>query len=411
MSVTSRIIANERWTQSSENEMIGVKPAKFGNATIQCYCIDADQIAAPEVASHVQTRRYFKCAAQNICGEGCPVKWKKHTCKRTGVSIYFVCGAHLGDVTQMPSNRKLTDHYLNLLLDPSTGKVINAPPAMLQSRLREILQLRGEYQEGLFPDFVEFQNLRRRTIPGKADTIDSFRSQYAPLCVATAEDLCNIGQDVPFLLQPLLPSSNSERKVLLTVTSKALLAKFAEYQAASPCTVVHLDATFKLSSNHHPVLTCCFSDANGVAHPLLLAVASATTAEMWKNLLERFVWAMQFTTSVSVNVTHFMFDHDSSIAGAVGEMFPTATPLSCWFHLKMNVEKELTKKKYDKSQKEIRSWLLSMHCASSAQEYEEIYNRAVAAVPRRNALHEFVDSYFEKSYFTAPFNNWQVNYI
>jgi hypothetical protein len=123
--------------------MIGVKTAQIGNATIRCYCIDGDQIAAPEVASHVQTRRYIKCAAQNICGEGCPVKWKKHTCKRTGASIYFVCGAHLGDVTQMPSNRKLTDHYLTLLLDPSTGKVINAPPAMLQSRLREILQLKG----------------------------------------------------------------------------------------------------------------------------------------------------------------------------------------------------------------------------------------------------------------------------
>jgi hypothetical protein len=131
------------------------------------------------------------CRAE-YCGEVCPVKWKKHTCKRTGVSIYFVCGAHLGDVTQMPSNRKLTDHYLNLLLDPSTGKVINVPPAMLQSRLREILQRRGEYEEDLFPDLVEFKNLRRRTIPGKADTIDSFRSQYAPHFVATAEDLCNI---------------------------------------------------------------------------------------------------------------------------------------------------------------------------------------------------------------------------
>jgi hypothetical protein len=52
-----------------------------------------------------------------------------------------------------------------------------------------------------------------------------------------------------------------------------------------------------------------------------------------------------------------------------------------------------------------------MLCASSAQEYEKIYNRAVAAVPRRIALHEFVDSHFEKSYFTAPFNNWQVNYF
>jgi hypothetical protein len=60
--------------------MIGVKTAQVGNATIQCYCIDGDQIVAPEVASHVQTRRYFKCAAHNICGEGCPVKWKKHTC-------------------------------------------------------------------------------------------------------------------------------------------------------------------------------------------------------------------------------------------------------------------------------------------------------------------------------------------
>ena len=80
---------------------------------------------------------------------------------------------------------------------------------------------------------------------------------------------------------------------------------------------------------------------------------------------------------------------------------PSATPLSCWFHLELNIEKELKKKQYEKSQQEIRSWLLSMHCASSAQEYKEIYNRAVAAVPRRNALHVFVDSYLEKSYFTA----------
>ncbi len=122
---------------------------------------------------------------------------------------------------------------LTLLPDPSTSKVINAPPSMLQSRLREILQLRGEYEEGLCPDFLEFQNFRRRTIPVKADTIDSFRSQYAPLFVATAENLCDIIQDVPFLLQPLLPSSNTERSVLLAVTSKALLAKFAEYQATS----------------------------------------------------------------------------------------------------------------------------------------------------------------------------------
>ena len=118
-------------------------------------------------------------------------------------------------------------------------------------------------------------------------------------------------------------------------------------------TLVHLDATFKLSSNHHPLLTCCFSDANGVAHPLILAVASATTAEMWKNLLERFVWVMQFITNVPVNITHFMLDHDSSIAGAMGDIFPSATPLSCWFHLKMNIEKDLKKKQYEKSQQEI----------------------------------------------------------
>jgi hypothetical protein len=98
----------------------------------------------------------------------------------------------------------------------------------------------------------------------------------------------------------------------LTVTYKDLLAKFAEYQATSPCTLVHSDATFKLSSNHHPLLTCCFSDANGVAHPLILAVASATIAEMSKNLLERFVWVMQFISNVPVNIIHFMFDHDSS---------------------------------------------------------------------------------------------------
>ncbi len=61
--------------------MIGVKTAQIGNATIRWYCIDGDQIAAPEVASHVQTRRYFKCAAQNIVekfallnGRSIPVK-------------------------------------------------------------------------------------------------------------------------------------------------------------------------------------------------------------------------------------------------------------------------------------------------------------------------------------------------
>ena len=409
MSVTSRKTANERWTQSSENEMIGVKPAKFGNATIQCYCIDGDDIRDPEVPAHVQTKRYFKCAAPNVCGVGCPVRWKKHTCKRTGKSIYFVSGAHLGDVPQMPPKRRLTDHYISLLVDPATEEVLNAPPTHLQLRLREILVRMGEYNEGNFPAVSEFKNLRRRTIPGAADSIEKFRSKFQELIVATADDLRDVGHDVPFLLQPLLPASNSERMVLLPVTSKALLGNYVAYQANSPCTLVHLDATYKLSSHHHPLLTCCFSDANGVAHPLFLALSSATTAELWRSVLERLSWALQVMTGNPPNISHFMFDHDSSIAGAVRALFPNATPLSCWFHLRLNVEKELKKKKYASCQNDIRQWLLSMHCASSAQEYDDIYNTAVEAVPRRDGLHEFVDNYFEKSYFTAPFNNWQAN--
>ena len=47
-------------------------------------------------------QEYFKCATHNIYGEVCPVKCKKHTCKRTGLSIYFISEDHLGDVTHCP---------------------------------------------------------------------------------------------------------------------------------------------------------------------------------------------------------------------------------------------------------------------------------------------------------------------
>ena len=130
--------------------MIGVKPAKFGNATIQCYCIDGDDIRDPEVPAHVQTKRYFKCAP-NVCGAG----WKKHTFKRTGESIYFVSGVHLGDVSQIPPpKRRLTDQYISLLVDPATEEVINAPPHSAAATVAQNTSAYGGVQRWQFSSCI-----------------------------------------------------------------------------------------------------------------------------------------------------------------------------------------------------------------------------------------------------------------
>ena len=155
-----------------------------------------------------------------------------------------------------------------------------------------------------------------------------------------------------------------------TVLSSPRLISFFKYMKC-----IHIDATYKLVWQGHPVLIFGGSDAHKVFHPYAIAVLESEVQPEISYILKEFKRVSLVLSNQNFSPECLISDAAASIKNAFLEIFGKEKKVRmCWAHVIRNIDKKLCKIKLDIHRNEIRSDIVLLQISSSEKEFDISYN-------------------------------------
>ena len=124
------------------------------------------------------------------------------------------------------------------------------------------------------------------------------------------------------------------------MTSRELLQS-AKSATESGLVILHLDATFKLTSAGFPVVVGGVSDRSGLFHVSFMCVTSHRRVEDYTEVLRRFKVSYNNVFQEEFVPSFTMADGEKALREAISNLFPEANTLMCYFHVIKNVREKM----------------------------------------------------------------------
>uniref|UniRef100_A0A914W3D6 MULE transposase domain-containing protein n=1 Tax=Plectus sambesii TaxID=2011161 RepID=A0A914W3D6_9BILA len=170
--------------------------------------------------------------------------------------------------------------------------------------------------------------------------------------------------------------------------------------------VLQLDGTYKLMYENNTVLTLGISDRHRQLHPIGIAIIGPTeTTTAYVKLFRGLQTALRNLGLPEYQPKAVMSDGDSSITGAIAEVFPGTMRFTCYFHMHKQVKVQMSKKGVPK---ERRRKVLDEIAALQLSPKSLIYQAAAKKLLKRwkeEGLKKFV-RYFRRIWMVGPLHNW-----
>uniref|UniRef100_A0A914X3P3 SWIM-type domain-containing protein n=1 Tax=Plectus sambesii TaxID=2011161 RepID=A0A914X3P3_9BILA len=207
--------------------------------------------------------------------------------------------------------------------------------------------------------------------------------------------------DLHEVVCPVSDSSSPER-LFAFFTTRYLLSNLSKMGA----TTLQTDGTYKLTYEGNILITLAVSDKARRLHPVGVAIIGKTeNAAVYERAFEAIATALQKAGLPAFEPDAVMSDGDPCITAAVASTFPNARRLTCYYHMKKQVQKRMGSKKVPKDRRqtileEIRS--LQLACSDA------VFNSAARRLLQRwkqLGLRAFA-TYFKRVWVKGPLRYW-----
>ncbi len=165
----------------------------------------------------------------------------------------------------------------------------------------------------------------------------------------------------------------------------------------------HLDCTYKIMTTNYNLLIFGVTDIQGKFHPVAFMIINKECEEDFIHFYSSLIKFCKDEFNFVYEPRYIMQDHNQASFNAAKHVFPKAKILMCYFHVKLNVRKNL-KSKLGKTYEEFEKDLTYLHYSSS----ESIYQQRLNEFRVKYEAHEEEMSYMNKVWFNSVFNNWQM---
>ncbi|TYZ59264.1 hypothetical protein PybrP1_009142, partial [[Pythium] brassicae (nom. inval.)] len=192
---------------------------------------------------------------------------------------------------------------------------------------------------------------------------------------------------------PFIGCGYDDDPFIIGVTSAALLDNCLKYASRDCFTMLHADATLKLSDIRYPVFTCDFTDRARTYQP----------AAVLSLCFEALVRVFQGVRGRTIQADVVMTDAEDAQARALSDILDLAQTrqLMCFFHVLYNVRKRTTHLQLT-LRVQITTSILKMHFAECLQEFEQLKAQALSEWRSSPGLSVFAD-YFERQWLSGRY--------
>lgn len=124
-------------------------------------------------------------------------------------------------------------------------------------------------------------------------------------------------------------------KIVLVVTTRHLLENVLRSYKAPFGSYLAFDGTYKLTWNGMPLVISGTVDTQQSFHPVIMSLVSNETEALYEEVMRALTTAIKEFFDVDYAPRFFMSDMAASIRNAAKNVWPAATILSCYFHMKV----------------------------------------------------------------------------
>ncbi|EGZ26815.1 hypothetical protein PHYSODRAFT_405131, partial [Phytophthora sojae] len=203
-------------------------------------------------------------------------------------------------------------------------------------------------------------------------------------------------------------SGEDDDPFIVGLTSVAMIDSCVKFATGDGNILFHADATFKLSDNGYPVITCGFTDQRRAYQVGAVFVVSRRTEHECTECFKALVELVRSFRGVSLRCEFTMSDAEDAQFLALQNVpsFTNSTKLMCFFHVLYNVRKRTQHLPIDE-RKLVMASIMDMHFSRSLVEYEYKRDIRIAEWKEKTQLVVFPD-YFEQQWLKGMYWRWQM---
>jgi hypothetical protein len=333
---------------------------------------------------------WFKC---KLCDKRLKIVClENNICVAHIENTFFTNGVHV-DEEKEKTERGIPKHLRVKILELDSAGV---KPASLISKLRK---------EGIILQMQQLNNFlkneRKKRLGSKAfclkDLID-----YAELKLAVPDDMNEVFvSDFNYKTEPRVGF-----RIFLTTKKLISFTKFSKHLLA--------DATYKVTDEGYPSLTCGTTDKNKHFHPFGICLAMHETGDDFEFLFNSIKNASMKYYDFNYSPNILIADNATSISNGFSSVFDLEYRVNCWAHAIRNIDKYLNSlKKQPELKLNIREDLVTLQLSSSS----EIFKKGKSLFLKK--YNKYSDcsvvsflSYLEENWFNnEDQNKWYEGYL
>lgn len=167
----------------------------------------------------------------------------------------------------------------------------------------------------------------------------------------------------------------------------------------------HTDATYKITSTGYCLIIYGVTDIRGHFHLVSFMISSHETYEDF-HLFYQGMQTLAAQLKIEFNPRFLMQDACQASFNAARAVFPDAIVLMCYFHVKQNIRKNLSKSHILSKEvyNEFETDVTNLHYSNT----EEEYNERLVMLRKKYSEYSAAMEYMEKQWLSGPFSNWQI---
>uniref|UniRef100_A0A914WRT3 SWIM-type domain-containing protein n=1 Tax=Plectus sambesii TaxID=2011161 RepID=A0A914WRT3_9BILA len=196
--------------------------------------------------------------------------------------------------------------------------------------------------------------------------------------------------------------TESPERLFAFFTTRHLLSNLSSVGA----TTLQTDGTYKLTYEGNILITLAVSDKARRLHPVGVAIiGKKEDAAVYERAFEAITTALQKAGLPAFDPNAVMSDGDPAITAAVASSFPNARRLTCYYHMKKQVQKRMGSKKVPKDRRQtILEEIKSLQLACSDAIFKSAARRLLQRW-KQLGLKAFA-TYFKRVWVKGPLQYW-----
>ena len=202
--------------------------------------------------------------------------------------------------------------------------------------------------------------------------------------------------DVFYFGKPLIGNGSNEDHCHIMITSLSLMNN------CSKKGVFHVDGTYKIFKAGFPLVVYGVTDLCGQFHPIAFFITSHETEDDFFIFYSELL-ALTNSLKIHFDPKFIMQDALPASYNAATRLFPNATILMCYFHVKKNIKEnkeECDDSVFETMMKDIEY----MHLATS----ELVFNKLLDKFSKYKINNSVMYNYIYKQWLTSRYNKWQI---